>query len=217
MRADHTVDYWLPLAVFGVFTAIEPYAPAGLYPVAYMGKIAAVTATLFFWREGLADIKPSRRVMLPAVAVGILIMLQWVIIDKLVPYPHLGSRVGFDPFASVPNRVLLTAFIIARLYGLVIVVPIIEEIFWRSFLVRYITNQDFRSVMVGTFSAASLWIVSIGSALTHPEWLVALIAALLFAWLLRSTRSLFAAVLAHAVANAALGAYILIAKDWQYW
>jgi hypothetical protein len=46
---------------------------------------------------------------------------------------------------------------------------------------------------------------------------VALIAGIAFALLLRSTRSLFAVVVAHAVANAALGAYIIVTHDWRYW
>ena len=55
------------------------------------------------------------------------------------------------------------------------------------------------------------------SAVAHPEWLVAAIASALFAWLLHHTRSLFAVIVSHAVANAALGGYIVIRGQWHYW
>lgn len=210
-------DYWLPLVVFGVFTTLEPYAPGGWYPWVYITKVVAVTAVLLRCRAGLREIRPSASVVLPAVIVGVLIVVEWLVIDAVVPYPHLGSRVGYDPIASIPNRGLFTAFLVGRLYGLVILVPVIEEIFWRDFVLRYVTKDDFQSVPIGTFSQRSLWIMAIGSALTHSEWVAALLAALLFAWVVRWTRSLFAAVIAHAVANGALAAYILITRDWSYW
>ena len=215
--ASSARDYWLPLVVFGVFTTLEPYAPGGSYPWVYLAKIVAVTAVLLRGRAGLREIWPSASVVLPAVIVGVLIVVEWLVIDTIVPYPHLGSRVGYDPIASIPNRGLFIAFLAGRLYGLVILVPVIEEMFWRDFVLRYLTNDDFQSVPIGTFSQRSLWIMAIGSALTHSEWVAALLAALLFAWVVRSTKSLFAAVIAHSVANGALAAYILVTRDWKYW
>ena len=55
------------------------------------------------------------------------------------------------------------------------------------------------------------------SALAHPEWLVAIMASLAYALWLRRSRSLFGAIVAHAVTNAALGAYVLTTEDWKYW
>jgi CAAX prenyl protease-like protein len=96
-------------------------------------------------------------------------------------------------------------------------VPVMEEIFWRSFMLRYLTQVDFRRLAVGTFSASALWVTVAGSAVSHPEWLVAAIAGLLYALWLRRTASLFASIVAHATTNAALGAYVLTTGSWQYW
>ena len=63
----------------------------------------------------------------------------------------------------------------------------------------------------------AFWVMVALSAVAHPEWLVAALASALFAWLLRYTRSLFAVIVSHAVANAALGGYILFRGQWQYW
>jgi CAAX prenyl protease-like protein len=92
-----------------------------------------------------------------------------------------------------------------------------EEIFWRSFLLRYLTSTDFRKLPVGTFSASALWIMVAASALAHPEWLVAVMASLAYAFWLRRSRSLFGAIVAHAVTNAALGGYVLATGDYKYW
>jgi CAAX prenyl protease-like protein len=90
-------------------------------------------------------------------------------------------------------------------------------LFWRAFLIRYLTNTDFTTVRTGQFSAMAFWLVAAFSGLVHPEWLVAVVASAAYSWLLRRTGSLFATVMAHAVTNAALGIYVLLSHDWQYW
>jgi hypothetical protein len=140
----------------------------------------------------------------------------WVGIDRGVPYQHLGSRTAFDP-SPLRGSTGWIAFLAVRFYGLVLMVPVIEEIFWRSFFLRYLTQLDFRRLPLGTFSASALWLMVGGSALSHPEWLVAAIASLAYALWLRRTRSLFASIVAHATTNAALGVYVLATGSWQYW
>ena len=100
-------------------------------------------------------------------------------------------------------------FLAGRLCGLVLVVPLMEELFWRSFLLRYATRADFTSLAMGQFSAGAFWTVVAISAAAHRKWLAAAIASALFTWLLRHTRTLFIVLVAHAAANAALGCYIL--------
>jgi uncharacterized protein len=209
--------YAAPIVVFAVLTALEGFLPAGAYPAFYIVKIAAVTAALVYFRGPLGDIRPSWGVVPLGIAVGLVVFAEWIIVDQLVSYPHLGTRVGYNPFAAIEDVAVRWAFLVARFYGLVLVVPVMEELFWRSFLLRYATTADFTSLTVGQFSQTAFWIVVVLSAVAHPEWLVAAVASALFAWLLHYTRSLFAVIVSHAVANAALGGYILIREQWQYW
>jgi CAAX prenyl protease-like protein len=209
--------YAAPLVVFAVLTALEGFLPAGAYPVFYVVKITAITATLWYFRGPLGDIRPSWGAVPLGAAVGLVIFAEWVILDHFLPYPHLGTRVGYNPFVAIEDVGVRWAFLVARFYGLVLVVPVIEELFWRSFLLRYATTPDFTSLAVGQFSMTAFWIMVALSAVAHPEWLVAAVASALFAWLLHHTRSLFAVIVSHAVANAALGGYILIRGQWQYW
>ena len=209
--------YWLPFLAFAIFTTIEGQVTAALYPQIYGLKILVVTILLIVNREALRVIQPSSQVVVRACAVGIVVFAEWVVLDKLIPYPSLGRRVAYDPLAAFSSPGPLAAFLAVRMFGLVAVVPVIEELFWRGFALRYLTDVHFDRVPMGVFSASAFWIVTIASAGTHPEWPVALIAFALYAWLLKSTRSLFAVILAHAVTNAALGVYILVTRDWRYW
>ena len=209
--------YAAPIVVFAVLTALEGFLPVSAYPVFYVVKMAAVTAALVYFRGPLGDIRPSWGVVPLGAAVGAVVCAEWVIVDSLVSYPHLGTRVGYNPFEAIHDVGMRWAFLGARFYGLVLVVPVMEELFWRSFLLRYATTADFTALPVGQFSMTAFWVMVALSAVAHPEWLVAALASALFAWLLRYTRSLFAVIVSHAVANAALGGYILFRGQWQYW
>jgi len=209
--------YCVPLILFGVFTEIETRVPIALYPSVYVAKLCAVMLALAAYRWTLRDLRPSRLVLAPAFLAGLIVCAQWVWLDKWVPYPHFGSRVAFNPLNAFQHSSGVAAFLFARFWGLVVIVPVMEELFWRSFLIRYLTDQDFRKIPIGQYSAGAFWLVAGLSGLAHPEWLVAVVASAAYSWLLGRTGSLFATVMAHAVTNAALGVYVLVSRDWQYW
>ena len=208
--------YGGPFALFGVLTMLEGRFGPRYYPLVYAAKVCLVTASLFLAGAARRDIPPSARVLPLSVMTGLIVFVTWVGVDTWVPYPHLGSRTAFNPFAALPPP-WAALFLAVRFYGLVLMVPVMEELFMRSFLLRYFTSPQFRQLPPGTFSAGALGIVTALSALSHPEWLVAAITSVVFALLLRHTRSLFAVVVAHAVTNAALGIYVVATGEWKYW
>ncbi len=209
------MEYTAPVAVFALFTTVEQYLPTALYGLAYFAKISAVTVCLLLYKRPLRDIRPSRKGLTTSIVIGLAVFVAWVGIDKIVPYPHLGKRVGYDPFST--QMFGAAAFLIVRFYGLVLVVPVMEELFWRSFLLRYVTDTDFLSLPIGAFSWTALATMVVASGIAHPEWLVAVVASSAYAWWLRRSRSLFATIVSHAATNAALGVYILATHNWQYW
>ena len=210
--------YVLPMAAFMVLTALEGFAPSAYYVWLYALKCVVVTATLFWFRRTTwQDIQPSVRVLIPAVVVGLAVFGQWILLDKLIPYPHLGSRIGLNPFSTIESPVVLFMFLTVRFYGLAVMVPVMEELFWRSFLLRYMTDPDFTKLPLGTFSWQAFAIVAGMFGLLHSEWLVAIICACAYGLLLRQTKSIFACIIAHGVTNLALGIYVLVARDWIYW
>src|SRR6185503_14901663 len=101
----------------------------------------------------------------------------WILIERWIPYPHLGARAGFNPFETFRDTGALVKFLLVRFYGLVILVPLIEEMFWRSFVLRYLTNPEWRSVAPWEYSLSAFGLMCAGFALVHSEWLAALICA----------------------------------------
>lgn len=211
------LPYVAPMVIFLVLTDIEGRVPITFYPWLYSAKVGAVSVALWFCRSVWSDVRIEKRVVAPAVSVGIAVFVVWVALDKLIPYPHLGARTGLNPFQAIENPVGRAFFLGARFFGLVLMVPLMEELFWRSFLLRYATQSEFQKLPVGTFSWPAFWLVAGAFGIAHAEWLVAISAAIAYALLLRATRSLFACIVAHAVTNLSLGIYVLLSGDWKYW
>ncbi len=211
------VSYVAPMAVFMALTAIEGWLPLAWYPFAYACKVVAVVVSLMVCRAPLADIRPTRSVIAGSVALGLVVFAAWIAIEKLVDYPRFDQRVGFNPFEAMPDSPARYAFLTLRLFGLALVVPVMEELFWRSFLLRFLTSEDFTAVPFDGFSRSAFAGVALLFGLAHPEWLAAVLTACAYGLLLLRTRSLFASVVAHATTNGALGVYVLAARDWAFW
>lgn len=205
-----------PMVAFGLLTAAEGYLPVSLYPPFYAFKALVVTAILLLAGRIRPEIHPSRTVLIPAIVTGVVVFAAWVAIERLA-YPHIGTRVAFNPFDAMESPAAAWVFVAVRFYGLVMVVPVMEELFWRSFLLKYLSGTDVASTSVGPFKADALVIMIVLSSVAHPEWLAGAVASVIYARLLVSTRSLFATVVAHAVTNAMLGGYIVWTGEWQLW
>jgi len=131
-----------------------------------------------------------------------------------------GARVEIeDDVAGADGHLRQNAFFIAvRVLESAVLVPILEELFWRGWVMRWMIRSDFESVPLGQYTALSFWGVAILFALEHgPYWEVGLIAGVAYNWWLVRTRNLADCMLAHAVTNALLAGYVLAFNQWQYW
>jgi len=113
--------------------------------------------------------------------------------------------------------VLQFGLIAVRLFGAAIVVPIMEELFWRSFLMRYLVEVDFRSVAMGTFTWLSFLGVAVLFGLEHHRIIAGIIAGLLYGALLLRQKKLRGVVVAHGVTNLGLGIYVVATGSWMFW
>ena len=171
-----------------------------------------VAASLIYFRKEYEELRPGFSLL--AVIVGLVAIVIWIGIDPF--YPKYGSGAAFDPttILSLAQRNVFLAFLVV---GAVIVVPVMEELFWRAFLIRWLVNEDFKSVPVGTFTGLS-FAVTVGMfGAEHYQWLAGLICGALYNWLYYKRKDVFACVIAHAVSNAALAAWVLIRGDWKFW
>ncbi len=99
-----------------------------------------------------------------------------------------------------------------------LLIPIVEELFWRAWLMRWLINPHFQKVPLGTYTATAFWFTAILFASEHGAyWDVGLAAGIIYNWWMVRTRSLADCILAHAVTNGALAGYVLLAGKWEYW
>lgn len=109
-------------------------------------------------------------------------------------------------------------FIAVRVLESAILIPIVEELFWRGWLMRWTIRPDFENVPVGQYTPFSFCIVALLFASEHgPYWDVGLVAGVAYNWWMVRTRNLSDCMLAHGVTNALLAAYVLWFDQWQYW
>jgi CAAX prenyl protease-like protein len=219
------LPYVVPMFAYVALGGIEGYVPdvdgqpsPVWYPVAYTVRLVIVATLAWRYRKSWADLRPAPSVpgLLLALGSGLIVTLLWIGLDGLYPgLPFLGKRVSFDPTRMAHAGRL--GFYAARLTGLVLLVPLIEELFWRSFLNRWLIDRDFQRVPIGRVTLMSGAVTSLLFALAHPEWLPALLTGVFWAWLLHQTRSLSACVISHLVANLALGVYVILYGAWKFW
>lgn len=104
-----------------------------------------------------------------------------------------------------------------RIAGAALVVPIMEELFWRSFVQRWVQTPDFLALDPAQIGLKALLIASALFAIEHTQWLAGLIAGLAYGWLYISTRNLWSPIVAHAVTNGVLGIYAVTTHQWRFW
>jgi len=142
---------------------------------------------------------------------GIWIAPQWLL-------GHSPRPDGFDPW-FFGNGAPFWGNTILRGIRLVIVVPLLEEIFWRGFLLRHLIQDPFDQVQFGKFSWNSfLWVTLLfGVAHWGPDFYPALITGAIYNCVAVRTKSLGACVFAHALTNLLLGIYIFRTGQWGFW
>ena len=204
------------MGLFLGITYAEGQFPAN-YVFIYFAKIAIVLAALIWARPTWKDIKFDAKQIPLAVIAGLVLFVVWIGIEKYLKYPHIGDRTAYNPFEKIPDASLRTAFIAVRFFGLALLVPFMEELFWRSFGLRYASQTDFKSLNIGSFTMTGAALCCGVFALSHPEWLPALIFASAMTALVWKTKSVFACFVAHAVTNLALGIYVLTQGAWSLW
>ncbi len=175
------IPYVLPFAVFLAFLAIQHYAPLPGNVDLILRTVVLTAVLAVFSRRAI-----SFRVKAPLLGVllGIGVFLIWIAPDLLFPnYRHswLFRNAIMGSFgSSLTQDLRVDAFALAlRSFRAVILVPIIEELFWRAWLMRWLVNPRFESVPLGAWAADAFWITAVLFASEHgPFWDVGLLAGI---------------------------------------
>jgi len=232
----------VPFAVYMLVGSLEPSVdkPFGLlgfeidyssYPLVYTVKIAATLIAIAAVAKGNTGYKQFPfRVSPLAYVVGVVGVVLWIGLCQLElearllgplgydKIADLGRRPGFNPLAEMAARPALAyAFLAVRLFGLTLVVPLIEEFFIRGFVMRFVIDPDWPKVPFGTLTPTAAIAGTLLPVMMHPaELFAAAVWFTLVTWLMFKTKNIWDCVVAHAVTNGLLGAYVLATGQWQF-
>ena len=104
-----------------------------------------------------------------------------------------------------------------RLFALTVTVPLMEELFWRSFLLRWIDSRNFLAADPARASLTAILVVIALFGAEHSQWLAGLLAGAAYTIVYVRTRNILLTTLSHAITNGFLGIWILSTGNWRFW
>lgn len=213
----------LPFVAFMLLLALRGAVPSdgswGIDPRWIYGlSVLVVGAMLIHWRGEYGELVhqtlPDARELAWSIGVGAVVFVLWIQLDA--PWMTLGEpAAAFRPLTA--EGAIIWPLVALRWTGAALVVPVMEELFWRSFLMRWIQRPDFETVDPRRVGARALIVATFLFVLAHPLWLAAAIAGLAYALLYMRSGKLWTSVIAHAVTNGALGVWVVRSGQWQFW
>jgi len=237
MQASPTLARVVPFVLFVGLTALQgQFGEASRYWLYLAKTIVGIGLVWVMWPA----VKEMRWAFSwEAVVVGVGVCVMWVGIDGYYPSldkliqnylcPLLKS-IGLASWCPKPSVVLpwnplvqfgagplAWMFIVGRILGSSIIVPPMEEVFYRSFLYRYIVKVDFLSVSLGAFHLMAFLVTAVLFGFSHYEWLAGILCAFAYQGLVLRKKRLGDAMTAHAITNFLLGIWMVWRDDWHFW
>jgi CAAX prenyl protease-like protein len=217
--AQPTLGYVAPFVVFVAMLGLEHQM--GVPPqVGYPLRVAMTLLVTLLLARRYISLRPEQP--LASVVLGIAVFAIWIAPDALLGYRYfwlfenpLMGRVGGAPSPELQRNLF---FLWIRAAGSTLLVPVIEELFWRAWLMRWLIDRNFDKIPLGTYLPSAFWITAVLFASEHgPYWEVGLAAGVIYNWWMVRTRSLGDCILAHAVTNGVLAIYVVTTGAWRYW
>lgn len=222
----------LPFLVYAVFLGFQSALDqGGAIPAPgidtrwlYALRVGATGAVLAYCWNDYAELSFGMRRYRPfdrptagylwAVLVGVLVFVLWINLDH--GWVTLGSP-GPGFVALDRNGFRDWPLIVVRIFGAAAVVPLMEELFWRSFLQRWIDRPEFLDADPRLTSHRAVLIASLLFGFEHGQWFAGVLAGLAYGYLYKYSGRLWLAVLAHGVTNFMLGCWVVATGQWQFW
>ena len=215
---------WMGL-LFGLPATAETYAlrtgltAASLAVAAVFGLAPALhpfwrTRRPFAWDDVLAGL-----------AIGLVVCFLWIYPERFACYRDF-SLLGFVGLAggtpvesASPYDPAVCGWTLTwiKLIGSAFIIAPVEEIFFRSFLYRWLQRSAWTSIDLGTFDwSAFLWMVGLFSLEHHTRLAAGAMAGAFYGWL-AIRRGIGSAILAHVTTNLVLGLYVILMNAWHFW
>lgn len=182
----------------------------------YAVKIALVAALLFVFRNSYPELRSAARIqagqLVLALVLGCAVFVAWINLD--FGWLVLGRSVQFNPAST---GVLDIPLVTVRIIGATLIVPLMEELFWRSFLMRWLDCRDFTQFDPRAVTRFSFALIAVLFGFEHDLWFAGIVAALAYNFLYVYTRNLWLPILSHAVTNGLLGIWVVYGNHWEFW
>lgn len=210
------------LALMALEGLFDPAHKPWLYALRTFGALGVALLFRKYW-------PPLGKMHLPiAVTVGLVVACGWVVIHKWFAgfdwYPY--TQIHRDPTPEefyIPHErlgigIAYWLFLLVRIGGAATVVPLVEEFFWRGFVLRFLINPSrFEDVPLGQFTWISFIVCSLLSAAEHPMWEVGILCWVVYNLLFYWKKSLLCLMVTHGITNLALYIYVVVYQDWVFW
>ena len=211
---DPTAAYLAPLLALlalilgtGVFSTGFDW----FYPLRVLGTAAAIW---FFWRNRVARLQLTSIWSGKAIGIGVAVFVVWMGLE--------WARGNADQSPILPDSMeelpagLAAAWLLFRVLGSVVTVPIAEELAFRGYVLRRLLSSDFDRV-APRFTWLSFLVSSFLFGVLHGRWLAGTVAGMFYAWALYRRGRVGDAIMAHATTNALIAAAVLIMGNWNLW
>jgi CAAX prenyl protease-like protein len=205
-----------PLVIFFGLTFLQGHLGEGSKYWVYIVK--TLIGAWLIW-EMRPFVEEMRWVFsLEAVLVGIGVCVLWVGLDGWYPRLVEPNQASSPLKQNGAGSELGWVYVVVRLIGSSLVVPPLEEVFYRSFLYRYFVRENFWTMPLGQFHVLSFVVTSTIFGLMHPEqWVAGILCGLAFQWLVIRKNRLGDAMLAHGITNFLLGIWVVWKGAWNFW
>jgi CAAX prenyl protease-like protein len=211
-----------PFAVFMVWLALDGQLPLEQPLKEVVRDLVILGSIVFFSRRVLAEHARRAPHWMASIALGVAVCALWVGPDLLVPGWRESSifqnGITGKLKTSIPPEELTPLMLVLRTARAALLVPILEELFWRGWLPRWLQDTRFQRVPLGTFTTFAFWATAALFAAEHgPYWEVGLLCGIIYNWWMQRTRSLGDLILVHATTNLALSLFVIGTGRWTFW
>src|SRR4029078_10526932 len=214
-----TIEWVGPFAVFAIWLLVDKRLPIANPVKEIIRDLVLVAAIFGLSRRVVPRTAPHWRA---STLLGVGVFVVWVAPDFIVPGWRQSSifqnGITGRITTSIKPGELTPLMLVLRTTRAALLVPILEELFWRGWLPRWIQDGRVDRVPLGQYTPLPFWATAVLFAAEHgPFWEVGLLAGVIYNWWMRRTRSLGDLMIAHGVTNLVLSAYVIATGQWGFW
>lgn len=178
-----------------------------LYPL----KVLVLAPVLFYYRQSYRAL--GWKLSWAGPLIGVLVFALWMALEPAVNHAETPLARGLAHLAQP----FLGLWLSIRVIGSILIIPMVEELAFRGYLLRKLSRSSFETVAAAQFTPLAIGVSSLAFGLAHGRWLAGTLAGLAFAAAYHRRGQLGDAVMAHVVANGLIAVAVLAFEQWGLW